>query len=125
MLPFTVKFESGTPVYEQVIYAVKRAIVIGQLKPGDPFPSVRKLSQELRINPNTAHKAVAVLIEEKLLEVQPGIGTVVSEVYAASRQQKAVLLGKSIEQLVVETMRLGVPKEELFQAITKQWEKLK
>lgn len=125
MLPFTVRFEAGLPVYEQVIYAVKKAIVSGQLLPGQRFPSVRHLSQELRINPNTAHKVVAKLIEEKILEVNPGVGTLVSGTYTASRQQKAALLGKRIEQLVVEAMRLSVAQEEVFQAIIKQWEKLK
>ena len=125
MLPFTIKFESGIPINEQVVYAVKRAIVVGRLKPGDTFPSVRKLSQELRINPNTCHKVVAKLVEEKILEVHPGIGTVVSESYSASSQEKTELMGKTIEPLVVEAMRLGMTKEELFQTITKQWTKFK
>ena len=64
MLPFTVEFRPGEPVYEQVMYAVKKAIVLGQLGPGDRFPSVRALSQELRINPNTAHKIVAALTSD-------------------------------------------------------------
>jgi DNA-binding transcriptional MocR family regulator len=53
-------------------------MVSGQLRPGDPFPSVRALSKELKINPNTAHKIVAHLVNEGLLETRPGIGTVVA-----------------------------------------------
>ena len=55
-----------------MIYAVTRAVVTGELKPGDPFPSVRSLSQNLKINPNTAHRIVAALIERGLLVVRPG-----------------------------------------------------
>ena len=51
----------------------------GQMRPGEPFPSVRSLSQTLKINPNTAHKVVARLTAEGLLEVKPGIGTIVAE----------------------------------------------
>ncbi len=40
MINFTVKFQSGIPIYEQVMYAVKKAIVSKQLRPGDRFPSV-------------------------------------------------------------------------------------
>ncbi len=77
MFPFRVEIKPGAPVYEQVIYAVRKAVLKGQFAPGDRFPSVRQLSQELRINPNTAHKIVALLAAEGLLAVQPGLGTVV------------------------------------------------
>ena len=77
MLPFSISLKPGVPLYQQVIYAVTRAVVTGQLRAGDPFPSVRALSQELKINPNTAHKIVASLVEDGLLEVRAGIGTVV------------------------------------------------
>ena len=73
MLPFTVTLRPGLSVHEQVVFAVKRAIVSGRLKPGDEFPSVRVLSRELRINPNTAHKVVATLIGEAMLEVRPAV----------------------------------------------------
>src|SRR3990172_12526223 len=79
MLRFSITVRAGVPIYEQVVYAVRRATVSGQLRTGDPFPSVRALSQELRINPNTSHKIVATLVEDGLLEVRPGIGTVVGE----------------------------------------------
>lgn len=125
MLPFTVKFESGTPVYDQVVYAVKRAIVTGQLRPGDRFPSVRKISQELKINPNTAHKAVAALIEEGLLEVQPGIGTVVAKAPAPTREQKNALLDKEIERVIVEAKKFSLELEDVVEAIRQKWKELK
>ena len=62
MLPFSIELKPGLPITEQVIFAVKKAVVGGQLKSGQPFPSVRVVSQELRINPNTAHKIVAALV---------------------------------------------------------------
>ena len=87
MLPFTVTLRPGEPIFDQVVYAVTRAAVTGQLRAGDTFPSVRALSLALKINPNTAHKIVAALTSDGLLEVRPGIGTVVTadEVAAAER----------------------------------------
>ena len=61
MIPFRVAFEPGIALYEQVVYAAKKAVVSGQLRAGDPFPSVRELSKTLKINPNTAHKVVTHL----------------------------------------------------------------
>src|ERR1035438_5957935 len=85
MLPFRVQFKPGPRSYDQVVYAVKKAIISGALQPGDGFPSVRVMSQELGINPNTAQKVIAALVEERLLIVKPGIGTVL----AATRNARA------------------------------------
>jgi GntR family transcriptional regulator len=48
MISLRLVFRPGTSLYEQVVYAAKKAVISGQLRPGDPFPSVRALSKELR-----------------------------------------------------------------------------
>ena len=122
MLNFSITFKTGIPIYEQVVFAVKKAIVSGQLKPGDAFPSVRELSRELRINPNTAQKVVSHLVNEKLLEIKPGIGSVVTQLPAATEAQRKELLESEIERLVVEAKRLLIKKKELLDAISYHWE---
>ncbi len=124
MLPFNVQIKPGSPAYEQVVYAVQKALITGKLKPGDRFPSVRQLSQELRINPNTAHKIVAHLTAERLLQVEPGIGTVVQKIPAGSSQDKSVLLNKDLERLVVEAKRLSLGLSEVTRALEKHWGKI-
>jgi len=121
MLPFTVSLRPGVPVYEQVIYAVRRAVVTGQLRTGDSFPSVRDLSRELTINPNTAHKIVALLVEEGLLVVRPGVGTVVSDTQRATASTRRTILGDDAERLVVEASRAGVSLADLVAAIRRHW----
>jgi GntR family transcriptional regulator len=121
MLPFTIALRPGLPIYEQVVYAVTRAIVTEQLRGGDPFPSVRTLSQELRINPNTAHKIVAALIDDGLLAVRPGIGTVVSAGHQASSAVRRPLLEEATERLVVEARRDGLTLADLLAAIKRHW----
>jgi len=124
MLPFSVSFRTGIPVYEQVIYAVKKAMISGQLATGDKFPSVRSLGQELRINPNTAHKVVASLVKDGLLEVKPGIGTVVAEGNPPDRRQRKQLLGADVERLAVEAKRLSLNLDDVVDAIKLQWTRL-
>ena len=121
MLPFTVSLRSGVPIYEQVIYAVTRAVVSGQLRSGDPFPSVRVLSQELKINPNTAHKIVSSLIEQRLLVTRPGLGTVVADGRPVPAAARRLILGDEAERLVVETKRAGLSLGELVAAIRRHW----
>ena len=121
MLSFRVEFRTGLPVYEQVVYAVKKAIVSGQILPGATFPSVRTLSQELKMNPNTAHKVVMTLVSEGLLEVKPGIGTVVAQAPAATRGQRSSILNEEVERLVVEAKNLSLDLKEVLEAVKKHW----
>ncbi len=124
MFPFRVQIKPGAPVSEQVVYAVQKAILKGQLTPGSRFPSVRQLSQELRINPNTAHKIVAQLTAEGLLGVQPGIGTVVQKPPRASSEDRSALLKDDLERLVVEAKGLSITLSEITRALGQHWEKL-
>jgi GntR family transcriptional regulator len=124
MLPFPVSLAPGSPVYEQLVYSVKKAVLSGLLRPGDRFPSVRQLSSELRINPNTVQKAVAALQEDGLLKALPGIGTVVASAPPATREQRQELLGQELERLVVNAKRLDLGLEELQQAVARHWRRL-
>ena len=121
MIPFQIELKAGVPVYEQIIYAVKKAIAFGRLVPGDRLPSVRNLSQELKINPNTAQKAMARLIQEKIIEVRPGIGCMVASATLTTEAQRAEILENKIEKLVVEARRLGLNERDLTQMLHKHW----
>lgn len=94
------------------------------MQPGDPFPSVRTLSKELKINPNTAHKIVMKLVNDGLLETLPGIGNVVAHLPESSKQERTELLGNEIEQLVVEARKLGIEFTEIVQAMETHWKRL-
>ena len=124
MLPFTVALRSGEPVYEQVTYAVRRAVVNGQLRPGDAFPSVRDLSQALKINPNTAARIVALLVEEGLLVVRTGVGTVVGDPARADGATRRAVLEGDAERLVVEARHKGITLADLVAAIRRHWSRM-
>lgn len=124
MIPFRVQFRAGASLFEQAVYAATRAMVSGQMQPGDAFPSVRALSKELKINPNTAAKIVAHLVNAGLLETRPGIGTVVASLPDATRKERMQLLGHEIEELVVEAKRLGVRREEMLESVDEHWRRL-
>ena len=124
MLPFEVAFRAGESPYRQIVYAATKAIVSGELPAGAPFPSVRELSQALKINPNTAQKVIAELTRGGLLEVHPGIGTIVTVVPRATAQEKRQLLSDDVERLVVEAKRLGLGRAEITRAVAARWNEL-
>lgn len=124
MIPFRLTFRPGVSLYEQVVYAAKRAVVSGKIRPGEPFPSVRALSRELKINPNTAHKVIAQLIAERLLEVRVGVGTVVAAPRPSTATERSQLLKEEMEQLVVEAKKLGLELDDVLGAVARHWKRL-
>jgi GntR family transcriptional regulator len=122
LLRFTL--QPGQSIFDQVVFAAIKAFVSGEFQPGQAFPSVRALAADLKIHPNTAHKVVQYLIQERWLESRPGIGTVVGqhpEVRASDRKR---LLQQQVEQLVVESKRVGVELQDLIDSIEAQWREL-
>jgi GntR family transcriptional regulator len=124
VIPFQFTLQSGTPVHEQVAFAARKAIVSGRFRPGDAFPSVRALSRELKIHANTAQKVIAQLQLEGLLQVHPGIGTVVAQPPLLARAERARILKPAIEQLAVEAIRLGLTLEDLQELLAENWRAL-
>jgi GntR family transcriptional regulator len=124
VIPFKVDFRPGISLYEQVVYAAKKAVVSGRLRPGDVFPSVRTLSKELKINPNTAHKVIAQLVSANLLETRIGVGTVVATLPEPTVQERTRLLGEEIEALVVEAKKLGIELDDMTASVAEHWKRL-
>lgn len=116
---FTIR--PGESIFDQLVFAAKRAVLSGEYRPGQSFPSVRTLAAELKIHPNTAHKAVQFLIQEGWLEVRPGIGTVIAEIPEARAAERKRVLQQQVEELVVDARRVGLRLSELQEAIDSHW----
>ena len=76
-VPFTISVDlkSGVPIYRQIIDQVKSAMATGTLGPGDRLPTVRQLSVDLSVNPNTVSRAYNELELTGLVETHMGSGT--------------------------------------------------
>ena len=122
LLRFTL--QPGESIFDQVVFAAVKAFGSGEFQPGQSFPSVRALAAELKIHPNTAHKVVQYLIQERWLEARPGIGTVVAERPEVRASDRKRLLKHEVEQLVVEAKRVGVELADLIESIEAQWQAL-
>jgi GntR family transcriptional regulator len=121
---FKITLRPGESIFAQVVFAAQKAVLSGEFSPGQPFPSVRALAAELRIHPKTAHKIIQHLIQERWLEVRPGIGTVVAVPPSARPGERRNLLHYQVEQLAVEAKRIGVSLHDVVQALSAQWKRL-
>jgi GntR family transcriptional regulator len=122
--PFHITLVPGKSIFEQVVFAATKAVLSGALGPGQPFPSVRTLAADLKIHPNTAHKVIQHLIQERWLEVRPGIGTVVAQAPRASAGDRKRLLKDEVDQLVVEAKRVDADLDEVLEAIRARWKNM-
>jgi len=124
MTLFRLSLHPGESIFDQLVFAAKKAFISGELQPGQSFPSVRSLAAEFKIHPNTAHRVVQHLIQERWLEARPGIGTLVAEMPEPRPGDRKRLLQREVEQLVVEAKRLELDIDDVIQAIEDQWAKL-
>jgi DNA-binding transcriptional regulator YhcF (GntR family) len=117
MLPFSLSFQDGIPVSDQILRAVRKAVLTGQLAPGDAFPSVRAMSQDLKISPTTAHKVVSQLKAAGYLGSRPGIGMVVSNPTLPERDERLELLAPACRELLDEAQELGLTLNDVIDAL--------
>jgi GntR family transcriptional regulator len=124
MTVLRVHFRPGESIFDQVVFAAKKAFVGGEFQPGQVFPSVRTLAAELKIHPNTAHKIIQRLVQERWLEVRPGVGTIVATPPEARPGDRKRLLDHEVEQIVVEAKRVGLDLKDVVDAIAERWSAL-
>jgi DNA-binding transcriptional regulator YhcF (GntR family) len=117
MLPFPVAIQPGESPVKQVVFAASKAILAGVMRAGDPFPSVRDISEELKLHPNT----VQTVVREGFLVVRPGVGTVVTQGPKAPDDERRRALRDSVEQIVVDARRLGLDCATLVDEVETTW----
>jgi GntR family transcriptional regulator len=98
---FSVNIESPIAVFVQIENQVQFTIASGKFKPGDTLPSVREMSEMLKVNPNTVTKAYRDLEVMKLVHTRRGVGVTVSE-------KAPKLCQEAMHQMVVEHLRDAV-----------------
>ena len=110
-----IDFQSGVPVYLQIVQQVKVAAATGLIRPGDPLPSVRALAEDLRINRNTVARAYAELESESVIETRQGSGCFLKD-GGASPLRKSVRSGRLAEALdavIIQAHHLQISDPEL------------
>lgn len=114
---FQIDVLSRTPVYEQIVTQTEQFVLLGILNPGDKMPSVRKLSMELAVNPNTIQKAMTELDRLGITTSVPGKGCYVSE-DAKNKIRELKWNGIGMFRQKVEELALaGVDSSELIKVI--------
>lgn len=105
---------SQEPIYEQIARQIKNLILRGELKPGDPLPSIRNLAKELQISVITTKRAYEELEKEGFIEPVTGKGSFVSGANRELiREKRLRMLEEKLGEVVSESKALNISLAEL------------
>ena len=111
---FSIEPNNGVPIYEQIVRQVKFAIAEGTLRPGQLLPSVRTLSQQLTINPNTLNRAFQQLQADGALESLRGRGLAVrAEAMQGCVDARRDLIAQRLRGVLAEALHAGLSAQEI------------
>lgn len=113
---FEISSSDPRPLYMQIMDEVRRAIVLGTIRPDELLPSVRQLALELRINPNTVQQAYRELEREGVVYVRRGQGTFVSA-NSGGADERAELISSVADRAIRDAFRHGLTTSELIDAL--------
>jgi GntR family transcriptional regulator len=122
---FQINFRSAKPVYLQLVDQVKAAAASGALQAGESLPSIRPLSEELRVNRNTVAKAYGQLEAEGIIETQPGRGCFLKTTHSPLRKdaRRRLLVGQ-IDEAIVQALHLQVSRPEFLDLVRERFDAL-
>ena len=116
---------SGVPLYLQIESQVKQALAAGALRPGEVLPSVRRLAQELGINPNTVARAYQNLEQAAVIRTVPGGGSYLADgVPGLLKSEKLRRLRPHAVQIAVEGTQLRLSAAEILRMVEEELSKL-
>jgi GntR family transcriptional regulator len=119
-LPFLVNPSATVPIFRQIADGLRGAIGKGTYAPGELLPSVRQVAEELRVNPNTVHKAFAELEREGLIASERGKGMAVK---SGRRSQARAAGDDAVLAHLIEAARLAESSgisDERFQQLVRR-----
>lgn len=103
--------QSRTPIYEQICRSMIELAANNLIRPGDRLPSVREISKQYGINPNTVSKAYGMLERDGIITNVPGKGAFLAQSYGDVIRSNAL---KEFEESVDTALRSGLEKELLI-----------
>ncbi|WEV71788.1 GntR family transcriptional regulator [Bifidobacterium sp. ESL0790] len=117
---------SGEPIYEQIKRQIRGAVLAGELKGGDPLPSLRKLARELRVSVLTVTRAYNELADEGIVVNMQGKGSFVAEKGDARMKKKLTgQVRNALRQVGVAAKAADIPLIDLMDMLEQAYKKAK
>jgi GntR family transcriptional regulator len=113
-----ISLRDGVPVYLQILNQVKYLAACGRLEAGEQLPPVRKLAEQLLVNPNTVARAYRELESEGVVTTRRGSGVYVATgVSPLARREQNRILAERIDMLLAEAKQMNVDLDLLIRLV--------
>jgi len=110
-------FDENKPIYLQIMDLIKKQMISKEFLPGEKLPSVRDMSKQLEVNPNTVQRAYVEMEREMLVYTKRGQGTfIVDEPEVVLKLREEMVLDK-VATFVKEMEAFGFSHDELLKVI--------
>jgi len=112
---FRLSPSSGVPLYFQLMEQIKHAVEISALRAGDQLPTIRKMAEDLVMNPNTVLRAYRELEHQGIVELKHGSGAFIRE--TADGRARVMRKAQGIVESAIERLAsLGLTEDEIRRA---------
>lgn len=108
---------SRSPLAEQIAAAIRRAIVSGDLGPGDRLPSGRDLAESSGVTLETVQRGYRLLVDDGLVVARVGRGTTV----ASDIDPQLLSVTDDVDGLIRRSRQVGMTLEEITRMIRARW----
>ncbi|MCR4887208.1 MAG: GntR family transcriptional regulator [Clostridiales bacterium] len=114
------QYDPNSPIWLQVMTAIKTDIVTGRRPPGEKLPGGRELAVLYTINPNTAARVYQELEREGLCESRRGMGTYVTVNEERIAQVRGTMARQAAVRFADEMEKLGIGRQEAARMILEE-----
>jgi len=119
-----VNFSSGVPIYVQLMEQIKHAVETGAVRTSEQLPTIRKVAEELAMNPNTVARAYRELEREGVIEVRHGSGAFVAEVETGLKSAAITKTSEGLRRAIKAGTSLGLSEPELRRVFEQELSRL-
>jgi GntR family transcriptional regulator len=116
----------GVPIYQQVSNQIKYLVASGRLKQGDQLLPVRKLAEQLIVNPNTVARAYRELEAEGVVQSRRGSGVFISEgISPLAKREQNRILNERIDTLLAEAAHMNVELDTIIKLVRQRSQQMR
>ena len=119
------RFNENIPIYIQLRDEIEKAIISGAIPEGGMVPSIRRIAQDYRLNPQTVSNALSELLTEDIIYKKRGVGFFVKEQAKMKlKNRKAKIFRENeLASVIKKGKTLGVKKNEFIEVLNEIYEK--
>jgi GntR family transcriptional regulator len=107
------EFDENIPIYMQIMDLTKKQVISKEILPGQKLPSVRDMSKQLGVNPNTVQRAYLEMEREMLVYTKRGQGTFLVDEPEVALKLRQEMVHDRVAKFVREMEEFGFSHDEL------------